>query len=93
MGLGTLDTVYTHAREIFRPAIVAAAHSLILAYNHPSGDPKPSDADLRTTRDLFRAGQLLKIDLKDHIIIGDPEHRSPPTVRLELCFRGCPKPP
>ena len=69
--LGLLDTCYVHAREVFRPAIVAAGSAIVLIHNHPSGDASPSDADLKVTRDLIRAGQLLKIELLDHIIMGD----------------------
>jgi DNA repair protein RadC len=68
---GTLDTILVHAREVFRAAIVANASAIILMHNHPSGDPMPSEADIRITRDLIRAGQLLKIDVLDHVIIGD----------------------
>jgi DNA repair protein RadC len=70
VALGGLDNVAVHPREVFRPAIVAAGSALILAHNHPSLDPTPSDADLRVTRDLVRAGQLLKIEILDHVIIG-----------------------
>jgi DNA repair protein RadC len=67
---GTLDTVLVHPRDVFKLAIVANASAVILAHNHPSGDPAPSEADLKVTRDLIRAGQLLKIDVLDHIILG-----------------------
>jgi len=67
---GTMDTLLCHAREVFRPAIVASAAALIIAHNHPSGDPAPSEADIKVTRDLIRAGQLLKIEVKDHVVIG-----------------------
>lgn len=67
---GTLDTVLVHPREVFRAAITANAAAIILVHNHPSGDPTPSDADIRVTRDLIRAGHLLKIEVVDHIIIG-----------------------
>lgn len=67
---GLLDTVVVHAREVFRPAILANAHAVVLAHNHPGGDPQPSEADIRVTRDLIRAGHLLKIEVLDHIIIG-----------------------
>ena len=67
---GTLDSLLVHPREVFRSAIAANASALILVHNHPSGDPTPSDADIRVTRDLIRAGQLLKIDVLDHIILG-----------------------
>lgn len=67
---GTLDTAIIHPREVFRPAIQAASSAIIMVHNHPSGDPSPSEADIRITRDLIRAGQLLKIEVVDHIILG-----------------------
>jgi DNA repair protein RadC len=67
---GTLDTILVHPREVFRAAILANAAGIVLIHNHPSGDPTPSDADIKVTRDLIRAGQLLKIDVVDHVIIG-----------------------
>jgi DNA repair protein RadC len=67
---GTLDTLLVHPREVFKPAIVMNAAAIILAHNHPSGDPTPSEADIKVTRDLIRAGQLMKIDVMDHIILG-----------------------
>jgi DNA repair protein RadC len=67
---GTLDTILVHPREVFRAAIAANAAAIILIHNHPSGDPAPSDADIKVTRDLIRAGQLLKIEVVDHVIIG-----------------------
>ena len=67
---GTLDTLLVHAREVFRAAILANASGIVLAHNHPSGDPTPSEADIKVTRDLIRAGQFLKIDVLDHVILG-----------------------
>ena len=67
---GLLDTLLVHPREVFRPAIIGNAASIILLHNHPSGDPTPSEADIKVTRDLIRAGQLLKINVMDHVIIG-----------------------
>jgi DNA repair protein RadC len=67
---GTLDTLLVHPREVFKPAITAGAAAIVLAHNHPSGDPTPSEADIKVTRDLIRAGQLLKIDVLDHVILG-----------------------
>jgi DNA repair protein RadC len=67
---GTLDTILVHPREVFKAAITANAAAVVLAHNHPSGDPTPSEADIKVTRDLIRAGQLLKIDVLDHVIIG-----------------------
>ncbi len=67
---GTLDTVLVHPREVFRAAIVANAAAIVLIHNHPSGDPTPSEADIKVTRDLVRAAHILKIELVDHIIFG-----------------------
>ena len=67
---GTLDTILVHPREVFRPAIEANAAAVVLVHNHPSGDPSPSEADIKVTRDLIRAGQLLKIEVLDHVILG-----------------------
>jgi DNA repair protein RadC len=67
---GLLDTLLVHPREVFRAAIAANAAAVLLLHNHPSGDPTPSEADVKATRDLIRAGQLLKIEVVDHIIIG-----------------------
>jgi DNA repair protein RadC len=67
---GTLDTILVHPREVFRLAVAANAAAIILVHNHPSGDPTPSEADIKVTRDLIRAGQILKIEVLDHIILG-----------------------
>jgi DNA repair protein RadC len=67
---GTLDTLLVHPRDVFRIAIAANASAVVLVHNHPSGDPSPSEADVRVTRELIRAGQLLKIEVIDHIIFG-----------------------
>ena len=67
---GTLDAIHVHAREVFKHAISAKAAAIVLVHNHPSGDPTPSEADIKVTRDLIRAGQLLKIDVLDHVILG-----------------------
>lgn len=67
---GTIDTLLAHPREIFRAAIINNAGAIIIMHNHPSGDPTPSEADVKVTRDMIRAGQLLKIDVLDHVIVG-----------------------
>jgi len=67
---GTLDTLLVHPRDVFKAAISASAAAIVLLHNHPSGDPSPSEADIKVTRDLIRAGQLLKIEVLDHVIIG-----------------------
>jgi DNA repair protein RadC len=69
---GTLDTILVHPREVFKSAIAARAAAIVLVHNHPSGDPTPSEADIKVTRDLIRAGQLLKIEVLDHVILGSP---------------------
>ena len=67
---GTLDTILVHPREVFKSAIAAHAAAIILVHNHPSGDPTPSEADIKVTRDLIRGGQLMKIEVLDHVILG-----------------------
>lgn len=67
---GTIDQLLVHPREVFKRAIAANAAAVVLVHNHPSGDPTPSEADIKVTRDLIRAGQLLKIEVLDHIILG-----------------------
>jgi DNA repair protein RadC len=74
---GTLDTILVHPREVFKPAIAASAAALVLVHNHPSGDPTPSEADIKVTRDLIRAGQLLKIEVLDHVILGRASQERP----------------
>lgn len=71
---GTLDTILVHPREVFKMAVSANAAAIILVHNHPSGDPTPSEADIKVTRDLIRAGQVLKIDVLDHVILGSRTH-------------------
>lgn len=74
---GTLDTILVHPREVFAAAILKRASAIVLAHNHPSGDPTPSEADIKVTRDLIRAGQILKIDVLDHIILGKRTEERP----------------
>ena len=73
---GTADTLLVHPREVFRVAILAGAASLILLHNHPSGEATPSDGDIKVTRDLIRAGQLLQIHILDHVIVGNHQRTS-----------------
>jgi DNA repair protein RadC len=70
ISIGTQDTLLVHSREVFRLAVTTAAYALILMHCHPSGDSSPSDADVKVTRDLIRAGQILKIEVLDHVIMG-----------------------
>ena len=74
--IGTMDTLLVDARIVFRCAVVGSAAAIVLMHNHPSGDATPSEADIKVTRDLIRAGQLLKIEVLDHVIMGRPGRSS-----------------
>lgn len=67
---GTLDTLLVSPFVVFSAAIAKRSPAIILVHNHPSGDPSPSEADIKVTRDLIRAGQVLKIEVVDHVILG-----------------------
>ena len=68
--IGTLDASLIHPREVFRKAIKDVASSIILAHNHPSGDPTPSNEDIAVTRRLTDVGKTVGIDVVDHIVLG-----------------------
>lgn len=70
ISVGTLDASLVHPREVFRPAIKDSASSILLVHNHPSGDPQPSNEDFRVTVRLESAGELLGIDVLDHVVLG-----------------------
>ena len=70
---GTVASTLVHPREVFRPAIIAGASAIICVHNHPSGDPAPSSADLRVTRQLREASQAIGIPVLDHVILGRRE--------------------
>lgn len=76
LSMGSLNASIVHPREVFLAAIKRSSASLICAHNHPSGDPKPSPEDLDITRRLTEAGELLGIDVLDHVIIGDGTYYS-----------------
>ncbi len=71
VSVGTLNASMVHPREIFKECIRRSAAAVIAVHNHPSGDPSPSSEDIKVTKRLFQAGEILGIDLLDHIIIGD----------------------
>ena len=73
VALGSINECVAHPREIFRPAIIHSAYSLVLVHNHPSGDPQPSAADRRLTAALREAASLLQINLMDHMILGSSD--------------------
>lgn len=82
VSVGTLTTSLVHPREVFREAIVARAAAVIVFHNHPSGDPEPSAEDVSLTRRLVRAGDLLGIELLDHLVLGHGR-------AVSLKERGC----
>ena len=71
VSIGTLNFSPAHPREIFKGAILASADSIILAHNHPSGDPEPSKDDIEITKRMQKAGKIIGIELLDHVIIGN----------------------
>lgn len=71
VSVGTLDSALLHPREIFRPAIKNSAAKIILVHNHPSGDPTPSEIDLKVTDKLIEVGNTIDIPVVDHVIVGN----------------------
>ena len=81
VSVGTLNLSIVHPREVFKPAILANAHAVILAHNHPSGDPTPSIADRAMTERIKLAGDLLEIKVIDSLVFGDSSYRRVVTKR------------
>jgi DNA repair protein RadC len=71
VSVGSLNASIVHPRELFKGALLANAASVIVVHNHPSGDPTPSGADIQLTRRLVKAGDVLGIEILDHVIFGD----------------------
>ncbi len=76
ISMGSLDTSIVHPREVFKEAISSSAASVILVHNHPSGDPGPSKEDIELTKRLAKAGEIMGIEVLDHIIVCDKSHSS-----------------
>lgn len=76
VSVGTLNSSLVHPREVFKAAILANSASIIVAHNHPSGDPTPSKEDINITIRLKEAGEIIGIDILDHVIIGENKHIS-----------------
>ena len=76
ISVGSLDTSIVHPREVFQEAISASAASVIFVHNHPSGDPEPSEDDIKLTERLAQAGDIVGIDVLDHIIVCDKRYLS-----------------
>lgn len=71
VSIGSLNASIVHPRELFKEAVKVSAASIVVVHNHPSGDPAPSGADIQLTRRLVKAGDVLGIDVVDHVVIGD----------------------
>ncbi|MDB1949625.1 DNA repair protein RadC [Clostridium tertium] len=76
VSIGTLNSSLVHPREVFKVAILGNSASIIVAHNHPSGDPTPSKEDITITARLKEAGKIIGIDILDHLIIGEDKHIS-----------------
>jgi DNA repair protein RadC len=76
ISVGSLDTSIVHPREVFKEAIAASASSVIVAHNHPSGNPEPSQDDIKLSKRLKEAGELVGIGVVDHLIIGEGRYLS-----------------
>lgn len=76
ISIGTLTANLVHPREVFQPAIEYLAAGIIIAHNHPSGDPNPSEDDLKVTRQMTKVGKTMAIEVLDHIIIGNEKYVS-----------------
>jgi len=74
---GTLNESLAHPREIFKPAITHSAYAFVLAHNHPSGDPTPSDSDFRLTRRIAECARILHMQFLDHVIVGSAQNDRP----------------
>lgn len=76
LSVGTLDSSLVHPRDVFREAAAAGAAALVVFHNHPSGDPEPSEDDVRLTERLVAAGILMGIEVLDHVILADVKYFS-----------------
>lgn len=76
VSIGSVTLSIVHPREVFKPAILMNASAVLLAHNHPSGDPTPSSEDRALTRRLKDAGELLGITILDHVVLGDGQYYS-----------------
>jgi DNA repair protein RadC len=95
IAIGSLSATLVHPREVFKEAIAASAAAVIVAHNHPSGDPTPSEQDVQLTQRLVEAGRVLGIEILDHLIIGSADMVSLRAVgvmtpRTPRAMRGTP---
>lgn len=82
VSIGTLNASLVHPREVLKAAILSNAASIILAHNHPSGDVAPSSDDIELTKRMVKAGEIMGIEVLDHIIVGSERHLSMKEARL-----------
>jgi DNA repair protein RadC len=82
VGIGTINTCMVTARELFKSALLANAHSIILCHNHPSGDLTPSNEDIALTGKIVNAGEILGIEVCDHLIVGRDGFKSLKAMNL-----------
>ncbi len=76
ISVGSLNTSIVHPREVFKEAISASSAAIILVHNHPSGDPQPSEDDIKLTKRLVEAGEIVGIEILDHLIVCDTKYLS-----------------
>jgi len=76
VSIGSLDTSIVHPREVFKEAVSSSAASVIFVHNHPSGDPEPSKEDVELTKRLVKAGEIIGVDVLDHIVVCDRSYLS-----------------
>jgi DNA repair protein RadC len=88
ISLGTLNSSLVHPREVFRVAILDGAAAMILSHNHPSGDVTPSSEDIKITRQLVSAGEVMGIKILDHVILGSPSPHESANPFLSLREAG-----
>jgi len=74
VSVGGLHSSIVHPRNVFQRAILQNAAAIVMAHNHPSGNPKPSNDDIKITKKLISAGEILGIEIMDHLVIGDSNH-------------------
>lgn len=76
ISIGSLNASIVHPREVFQPAVSKLAASIILAHNHPSGDTTPSDDDIQLTKRMVKAGEIMGIEVLDHVVVSEKEYLS-----------------
>lgn len=76
VSMGTVNECAAHPREVFRAAILAGCTTIVMIHNHPSGDPSPSEVDIKMTRRMIEVGKVVGIEVTDHVVMGDQRHCS-----------------